>query len=105
MFKIKRKFSSSYYEARKLPELSLQLVIAKLRNLIKSELLEHAPPGGSKWESPIVVLRTSNGDIRIPANYEIGVTHNFCLDSYPIPNVEVVLHIKAGMSVFTKIDL
>ena len=28
-----------------------------------------------------------------------------CLDSYPMPNVEVAIHLLADMSVFTKIDL
>ena len=61
--------------------------------------------GGSKWASPIVVLRKSNGDIRIRGDYKIGVNHKVCSDSYPIPNVEVTVHALAGMSVFRKLDL
>ena len=33
------------------------------------------PLGGSKWASPIVVLRKSDGDIRICGDYKIGVNH------------------------------
>ena len=58
-----------------------------------------------KWASPIVVLRKSNGDIRICGDYKIGINHKVCTDSYPILNVKVAFHTQAGMSVFTKIDL
>ena len=65
----------------------------------------NVPPGGSKWASPIVVLRKSDGDVRICEDYKIGVNHKVCSDSYPIPNVEVEIQTLAGMSVSTKIDL
>lgn len=55
--KLKENVSPSYYEARKIPVHLLLLVIAKLRKLIKEDLVEPAPPGGSKWASPIVVLK------------------------------------------------
>ena len=83
----------------------LPLVIAKLRKLIEQNLFEHVPPGVSKWASTIVVLRKSDGDIRICGDYKIGVNHKVCSDSYPIPNVEVVILALASMRVFTKIDL
>ena len=83
----------------------LPLVVAKLQKLTEQNLLEHVPPVGSKWASPIVVLRKSDGDIRICGDYKIGVNHKVFLDSYPIPNVKVAFHALAGMSMFTKIDL
>ena len=79
--------------------------VAKLRKLIEHDLLEHILPGSSKWASPIVVLRKSDGNIRISGDYKRGVNHKVCSDSYLIPNVEVAIHVLAGMSVFTKIDL
>lgn len=82
----------------------MPLVVTKLWKLIEQDL-EHVPPGGIKWTSPIVVLRKTDGDLRICGDYKIGVNHKVCSDSYPIPNVEVALHVLAGMSVFTKIDL
>ena len=63
------------------------------------------PLGGSKWASPIVVLRKSDGDLHICGDYKIGVNYKVGLDSYLIPNVEVIFHALAGMSVFTKLDL
>ena len=103
--KLKENVSPSSYEARKIPVHLLPLVIAKLRKSIKEDLLEPAPPGGSKWASPIVVLKKKDGDLRICGDYKIGVNHKVCADSYPIPNVEVALHKLAGMKVFSKIDL
>ena len=91
-------------EVQKLPVHLLPLVVAKLRKLIEHNL-EHVPPGDSKWASPIVVLRNSDGDIRIRGDYKIGVNHKVCSDSYPIPNVEVAFYALTGMSVFTKRDL
>ena len=58
-----------------------------------------------KWASPIVVLRKSDGDIRIRGDYKIDVNHKVYSDSYPIRNVEVAFHALADMSIFTKIDL
>ena len=81
------------------------LVVEKLRKLIEQDLLEHVPPGGSKWASLIVVLRKSDEDIHICGDYKIGVNHKVCLDSYPIPKDEVAIHALAGMRVFIKIDL
>ena len=95
----------SYYEARKLPVHLLPLVVAKVQKLIEQGLLEHVPPRGSKWASPIVVLRKSDGHIPICGDYKIGVNHKVCSDSYPISNVEVTIYTLADMSVFTKIDL
>ena len=76
----------------------LSFVVAKLQKLIEQHLLEHVPPGGSKWASPIVVLRKSDGDIRICGDCKIGINHKVCSDSYPISNVEVAFHALAGMA-------
>ena len=102
--KLKVNAPPPYYEVRKVPVHLLPLVIAKLRKLIKEDLLEPAPSGGSKWASPIVVLK-KDGDLRICGDYKIGVNHKVCADSYPIPNVEVARHKLAELKVFSKIDL
>ena len=66
---LKENVTPSYYEARKSRVHLLPLVVAKLQKLIEQDLLGHVPPGGSKWASPIVVLRKSDGDIRICGEY------------------------------------
>ena len=102
---IKLKENVTPYEARKLPVDLLPSKVAKLRKLIEQDLLEHVPTGGSKWTSLIVVLRKSDGDLRICGDYKIGVNYKVCPYSYPILNIEVAINALAGMSVFTKIDL
>ena len=43
--------------------------------------------------------------MRICGDYKVGVNYKICTDSYPIPDVETVLHALAGSKYFTKIDL
>ena len=71
--KLKENVSSSYCE-RKITSTLLPLVARKLQKLIEQDLLEPVPPEGSKRASPIVVLRKSNGDIRICGDYKISYT-------------------------------
>ena len=61
--KLKENVTPSYHEARKLPVHLLSFVLAKLRKLIEQDLLERVSTRSSKWASPIVVLRKSDGDI------------------------------------------
>ncbi|XP_047135337.1 uncharacterized protein LOC124812559 [Hydra vulgaris] len=63
------------------------------------------PPGGSRWASPLVVVRKTDEDLRICGDYKIGVNQKICSDSYPIPNIETVFYKMAGMKYFAKIDL
>ena len=106
MAKTEKKYKASvkFYEARKLSVPILILVVEKLRKLIEQDLLEHAPPGGSKWVSSFVVLRKSYRNMYICGDYRICVNHKICSDNYPIPNVGVAIHAPAGMNVFTKVD-
>ena len=89
---------------RKLSVHLLPLVVGKLRKLIEQDLIEYVSPD-SIWASPIVVSRNSDGDIRTCGDFKIGVNYKVCSNSYPLPNVEVVIHALSGMSVFTKVDL
>lgn len=50
-------------------------------------------------------MRKPNGDLRICGDYKVGVNHLICSDSYPILNIENVLHSLAGMKCITKIDI
>ena len=58
--RLKENVTSSYYEAHELSVYLLPLVVAKLRKLIEQDFLENVSPAGSKWVSPIVVLRKSD---------------------------------------------
>ena len=80
----------------------MPLVVDKLRKLIKQDLLEQFPTGYSKWTSSIVVLKKSDGDIRVWGDYKISLNHKVNSDSFPLPKVEVAHHALASMSIFQK---
>ena len=103
--RVKENAPSSYFEARRVPIHLRPLVVQKLKEMIEQGILEHVPKGGSNWASPIVILKKKDGDLRICGDYKVGVNYKICSDSYPIPNVETVLHPLAGSKYFTKIDL
>lgn len=80
VLKLREYYNPSYFESRKL--LILLIVMAKLCKMFEQGILKHIPPDGSKWKSLIIVLRKSNGDLRICGNYKISVNYKICLDSY-----------------------
>nr|XP_047146105.1 uncharacterized protein K02A2.6-like [Hydra vulgaris] len=102
---LKNGVQPTYFESRPLPIHITPLVVDKLNGMIQQGLLQRVPPGGSRWASPLVVVRKTDGDLRICADYKIGVNQKICSDSYPIPNIETVFHKMAGMKYFAKIDL
>ena len=102
---LKNGIQPTYFESRPLPIHIKPLVIDILNEMIQQGLLQRVPPGGTKWASPLVVVRKTYGDLRICADYKIGVNQKICSDSYPIPNIETVFHKMAGMKYFAKIDL
>ena len=102
---IKSGMQPSYFESRPLPIHIQTLVIEKLNEMIQQGLLQRVPPGGGKWALPLFVVRKQDGDLRICADYKIGVNQKICSDSYPIPNIENVFHKMAGMKYFAIIDL
>ncbi|MEE4247257.1 MAG: RNase H-like domain-containing protein [Kangiellaceae bacterium] len=50
-------------------------------------------------------MRKPDGDLRICADYKIGVNPKICADSYPLPNTETAFCELADMSHFATIDL
>ena len=73
--------------------------------MIQQDILEKVPPGGSKWASPHVNVRKSDGDIRVCGDFKVGVNPKICSDSFPMPNIENAFSAMAGMTHFAKIDL
>jgi hypothetical protein len=98
-------YSPSFFHARSLPIHMKPLVVAQLEKMIKDGILEKVPPGGSKWASPITIVRKPNGDLRICSDYKATVNPKICSDSYPLPSTETAFCELANMSYFAKIDL
>ena len=95
----------SYYEAREIPIHLKAKVITKLQLMISQGILEKVKPGGSRWASPIVIVRKPDGDVRICSDYKIGVNDKLCSDSFPIPRIETAFSVLSGMKYFAKFDL
>ena len=102
---LKENARPSYFEARELPIHLKTKVIAKLNSMIDQGILERVPPGGSRWASPIVVVRKPDGDVRICSDYKVGVNDKLCSDSYPLPRIETAFSAMSGMRYFAKLDL
>ena len=53
----------------------------------------------------IVTIRKPDGDLRIYEDYKMGVNHQICSKSFPLPNIETMSHELASLKYFAKIDL
>ena len=80
-------------------------MIEKLQTMIAQGILERVKPGGSKWASPIVIVRKQNDDVRICSDYKIGVNDKWCSYSFPTPRIETAFSALSGMKFFAKFDL
>ena len=95
----------AYFEARPLPIHVRPMVIKKLNDMVDQGILEKVPPGGSRWASPLVIVRKPDGDVRICADYKVSVNPKICNDSFPMPQIESAFSALAGMSYFAKLDM
>ena len=102
---LKENATPCYFEARSIPVHMKDKIVDQINNNIDKDLMEKVPPGGSKWASPIVCVMKPTGKVRICGDYKVGVNHQICSDSYPIPHAETVLTKLNGMKHFAKIDL
>ena len=47
-------------------------------------------PSNSKWSSPIVLVKNSNGDLRMCIDYR-GLNKVIIRDQYPLPRIDSIL--------------
>ena len=82
-----------------------------MQEAVKSELdrLEQlgiiTPVNFSEWAAPVVVVRKSNGAIRICGDYSTGLNDALQPYDYPLPLPEDIFARLANSIVFSKIDL
>ncbi|KII69716.1 hypothetical protein RF11_06400 [Thelohanellus kitauei] len=59
----------------------------------------------SEWTSPIVVVPKHNGQIRICADFRVGLNSQLHVERYPIPSMDELLIKLKDMNIFSKLDL
>ena len=78
-------------------------VESKIRNLVTQRTL--IPCEEADWASPIVVVKKSNGDIRLCGDFR-QLNAQIVEDKFPMPRIEKLLaKIGAGNKCFAKMDL
>ena len=96
-FCLKENYDPRYIQARWLPIHILPIVVSKLEKMIQQGILEKVTHEGSNWASPVVTIKKTDGDIRICGDYKIGINHQICSDSFPLPSIETSSHKLANM--------
>ena len=76
----------------------------KLNELLKSDIIEEVPNGPTEWVSPLVVIPTSDGDVRIGADMRLA-DEAVIRERHPISTVKELLHRLNNSTVFSKLDL
>uniref|UniRef100_A0A182PX69 RT_RNaseH_2 domain-containing protein n=1 Tax=Anopheles epiroticus TaxID=199890 RepID=A0A182PX69_9DIPT len=92
-----------FMKARRVPFNLIDAVDRELDKLVTEDVLESVP--NSRWATPIVPVRKSEGKIRICGDYKQTVNQNLQIDQHQLPTVEELFASLAGGKRFTKIDL
>ena len=102
---LKENYHPRYIQASWVPIHILPIVVSKFKKMIQKGILENVTQKGSNWASPIVAIKKIDEDIRICDDYKIGVNHQICSNSFPLPSTETASHELANMKLFVEIDL
>ena len=89
---------------RRIPFGVREKVERKLDELLESGIIEEVPEGPTGWISPLVVVPTSDGDVRICVDMR-RANQAIIRERQPIPTIEEVLQDLNGSTIFSKVDL
>nr|CAX83704.1 Gag-Pol polyprotein [Schistosoma japonicum] len=88
---------------RLVPYAALPVVEQELERLQKIGVIE--PVNFSEWAAPIVVVKKTNGSVRLCADYSTGLNEALETHQYPLPLPEYLFAKLNGGKLFAKLDL
>ncbi|KAH9585992.1 hypothetical protein MS3_00007063 [Schistosoma haematobium] len=88
---------------RPVPYADLPVVEQELERLQKLGVIE--PVNFSEWAAPIVVVKKTNGSVRLCADYSTGLNEALETHQYPLPLPEDLFAKLNGGKLFAKLDL
>ncbi|CAH8545975.1 unnamed protein product [Schistosoma haematobium] len=88
---------------RPVPYAALPVVEQELERLQKLGVIE--PVNFSEWAAPIVVVKKTNGSVRLCADYSTGLNEALETHQYPLPLPEDLFAKLNGGKLFAKLDL
>ncbi|CAH8557945.1 unnamed protein product [Schistosoma intercalatum] len=88
---------------RPVPYAALPIVEQELQRLQQMGVIE--PVNFSNWAAPIVVVKKSNGSVRLCADYSTGLNEALQSHQYPLPLPEDLFAKLNGGRYFAKLDL
>ena len=92
-----------FRKARPVAYATLPDVAKEIARLEKASVIERTD--NSLFAAPVVVVRKSNGTIRLCADYSTGLNAEIEDDTYPLPTAEDIFSTLNGGKFFSKIDL
>lgn len=100
---LKDNVSPVYCAKRPVPYAALNDVETELERLESLGII--SPVEYSTWAAPIVVVRKSNGKVRICADFSTGLNNALESNQYPLPLLDDIFAQLSNSKCFTKIDL
>ena len=95
--------SPKFYKARNVPFGQRDAVEAHLQTLQSEGILSRVQ--SSEWASPIVVIKKSNGQLRICGDYRVTVNQHIHQRATTTPEPDAIFSRVQGAQLFSKIDL
>jgi len=101
--RVKPNSAPVFCNKRTVPYAAVPLVEAELKRLEEKGVI--TPITYSKWAAPIVVVKKSNGTVRICADFSTGLNSALEEHHYPLPVPDDLFAILNGGTCFAKLDL
>lgn len=92
-----------FRKARPIAYASFKDVEKELKRLESMQVIERVPT--SLFAAPVVIVKKTNGNIRLCADYSTGLNAVIEDDHYPLPTAEDIFSTLNGGKLFSKIDL